>query len=224
MADQIVILALEGKWRDTRGSRYELVPDTPANSLTVHTTRPDGSVRTTRALIRLEPSGTSDLRIAWGTSFVLDHASLFSNGWPPSSLQWVRTNKQSSPFVWQRDTGEAVAPRVVPALLPTTVPAVLPAAVAGAAAPGLVGPRVIRPLRIVQPPVITPAKTPSLVAAAAALRAITARSRSPPKRADVQQHGTVLPHPWEEHFCDEYQVPYYWNPTTGESLWEPPVA
>mmetsp|Transcript_41869 Transcript_41869/g.110420 ORF Transcript_41869/g.110420 Transcript_41869/m.110420 type:complete len:386 (+) Transcript_41869:99-1256(+) len=31
-----------------------------------------------------------------------------------------------------------------------------------------------------------------------------------------------LPHPWEEHWSDEYQIPYFWNAETGDSLWEKP--
>ena len=28
---------------------------------------------------------------------------------------------------------------------------------------------------------------------------------------------------WEEHFSEEYQIPYYFNPQTGESSWEVPA-
>lgn len=28
--------------------------------------------------------------------------------------------------------------------------------------------------------------------------------------------------PWEEHFSEEYSLPYYWNKATGESSWEKP--
>uniref|UniRef100_A0A7S4SJI5 WW domain-containing protein n=1 Tax=Alexandrium monilatum TaxID=311494 RepID=A0A7S4SJI5_9DINO len=45
------------------------------------------------------------------------------------------------------------------------------------------------------------------------------RSRTPAAR---NPGGTKLPPGWEEHFSDEYKIPYYWNTQTGESLWEPP--
>jgi hypothetical protein len=31
-----------------------------------------------------------------------------------------------------------------------------------------------------------------------------------------------LPHPWEEHWSDEYKLTYFWNSSTGESSWERP--
>lgn len=31
-----------------------------------------------------------------------------------------------------------------------------------------------------------------------------------------------MPHPWEEHWSEEYQIPYYWNSESGEALWERP--
>jgi len=33
-----------------------------------------------------------------------------------------------------------------------------------------------------------------------------------------------LPHPWEEHWSDDYNIPYFWNSETGSSVWERPVA
>jgi hypothetical protein len=33
-----------------------------------------------------------------------------------------------------------------------------------------------------------------------------------------------LPPPWEEHYSDTHQIPYYYNPVTGASSWEFPVA
>jgi len=44
------------------------------------------------------------------------------------------------------------------------------------------------------------------------------RSRTPPPKKD-----TVLPFPWEEHWSDEYGIPYFWNSKTGESIWERPT-
>eukprot|EP00747_Dinoflagellata_sp_TGD_P167822 gnl/TRDRNA2_/TRDRNA2_192993_c0_seq1.p1 gnl/TRDRNA2_/TRDRNA2_192993_c0~~gnl/TRDRNA2_/TRDRNA2_192993_c0_seq1.p1 ORF type:complete len:443 (-),score=72.15 gnl/TRDRNA2_/TRDRNA2_192993_c0_seq1:122-1393(-) len=51
------------------------------------------------------------------------------------------------------------------------------------------------------------------------------RSRTPPPRpAAPPPPKNGLPPPWEEHWSDEYGIPYYWNPTNGESLWEKPTA
>jgi len=33
-----------------------------------------------------------------------------------------------------------------------------------------------------------------------------------------------LPHPWEEHWSEEYKIPYFWNPETGDSVWHRPEA
>jgi len=33
-----------------------------------------------------------------------------------------------------------------------------------------------------------------------------------------------LPHPWEEHWSEDYNIPYFWNTETGSSVWERPVA
>lgn len=50
------------------------------------------------------------------------------------------------------------------------------------------------------------------------------RSRTPQPRAaqKVAPTGNGLPAGWEEHFSDEYGIPYFWNTATGESLWEKP--
>jgi len=59
--------------------------------------------------------------------------------------------------------------------------------------------------------------------------------RSPPRRpasdaaaprpsagpATKSRDSGVKP-PWEEHFSEEYGLPYYWNKQTGESSWEKP--
>jgi len=36
--------------------------------------------------------------------------------------------------------------------------------------------------------------------------------------------GALLPDPWEEHFSDEYKIPYFWNRDTGDAVWERPTA
>ncbi len=32
-----------------------------------------------------------------------------------------------------------------------------------------------------------------------------------------------LPRPWQRHWSAEWQLPYYWNPVTEESVWEAPL-
>ncbi|CAJ1377114.1 unnamed protein product [Effrenium voratum] len=43
------------------------------------------------------------------------------------------------------------------------------------------------------------------------------RSRTPAPRA-----ASDLPHPWEEHWSQEHNLTYYWNPETSVALWEKP--
>jgi len=33
-----------------------------------------------------------------------------------------------------------------------------------------------------------------------------------------------LPVPWQEHWSDEYKIPYFWNSESGEAVWERPTA
>jgi len=64
--------------------------------------------------------------------------------------------------------------------------------------------------------------------------AATDRSRTPagrgansgpyPPSGPPPKKSAGLPHPWEEQWSDEYQIPYYWNSETGEALWEKPTA
>jgi hypothetical protein len=44
----------------------------------------------------------------------------------------------------------------------------------------------------------------------------------PMKPPPVLKKG--LPHPWQEQYSEEYQIPYFWNPETLESSWEEPTA
>lgn len=46
------------------------------------------------------------------------------------------------------------------------------------------------------------------------------RSRTPPQR---NRSANSLPQPWEEHWSEEYGLPYYWNRETDKSVWERPV-
>merc|ERR1719361_1048822 len=56
------------------------------------------------------------------------------------------------------------------------------------------------------------------------------RSRTPAPRwgkpAQPQKPPPVaankLPHPWQKHFSEEFQIPYFWNSETLESSWEMP--
>lgn len=69
----------------------------------------------------------------------------------------------------------------------------------------------------------------------------TAASHADRSRTPVQRNGagggkptqpaapppatnTDLPHPWEEHWSDEYGIPYFWNSETGDALWEKPTV
>lgn len=41
-------------------------------------------------------------------------------------------------------------------------------------------------------------------------------------RASGGSGGGKLPHPWEEHWSDDYQMMYFWNSKSGDSQWERP--
>merc|ERR1719221_749833 len=47
------------------------------------------------------------------------------------------------------------------------------------------------------------------------------RSRTPAGRNAPEEKK--LPKPWEQHWSDDYNIPYYWNSETGEALWEKPA-
>ncbi len=112
MAASLVLLDLLGWWRDTRGSWYELHLDTPATSLSVTTTRPDGGSRHTNALIKLDASDGSIIR--WGTNFVLGTSR------QPDQIEWVRVDGSGRrPFVWERGPRH-IAPDVGQVPQPTT--------------------------------------------------------------------------------------------------------
>ena len=40
----------------------------------------------------------------------------------------------------------------------------------------------------------------------------------------VSQVSEELPNPWQEHWSDTYNTPFFWNPETDESVWEKPLA
>ena len=84
-----------GNWVDTRGSRYQVQLDERGSSCTVKTSRPDGTVRETKALIRLLPLGG----VMWGDSYVLDRGKL-----PEGQLRWLRLKSASGHlnYVWKR--------------------------------------------------------------------------------------------------------------------------
>jgi len=56
-------------------------------------------------------------------------------------------------------------------------------------------------------------RTPAARGGAAAMQPL-----KPPPQKDA------LPYPWEEHYSDEYSIPYFWNAETGDSAWERPKA
>ena len=81
-----------GDWVDTFRTEYKVQLDKGGTSCTVQTTRPTGTVRKTRALIRM--AGES---IIWGQSYVLD------NGRPcKSQLTWLRLGDVRGDFLWTR--------------------------------------------------------------------------------------------------------------------------
>ena len=84
-----------GNWVDTRGSRYQVQLDERGSSCTVKTSRPDGIIRETKALIRLLPLGG----VMWGDSYVLDRGKL-----PEGQLRWLRLKSASGHlnYVWKR--------------------------------------------------------------------------------------------------------------------------
>jgi len=71
--------------------------------------------------------------------------------------------------------------------------------------------------------------TPRGSAGSAVDRSRTPAGRSnggarPPSGPPPKTNRGGLPHPWEEQWSDDYQIPYFWNSETGESLWERPRA
>ena len=183
---------LLGQWTDTSGSKYELYPDSPPTSLTVKTTRPNGIARITRALIRLE---FSERRIVWGHTYELDLACLF--GWIYRMGPKLRTGQtwiiRVSTLRWLRVGDKAHA----------FVWTRHDASSATNSSPGLVLP----------PQSVTRHGHSS-----------TVRSRSPARTtqpASVCDSGRV-PSPWEEHWCEQWGLSYYFNTDTSESVWERP--
>jgi hypothetical protein len=41
--------------------------------------------------------------------------------------------------------------------------------------------------------------------------------------SSTSSSSSALPAPWEEHYSDTHQIPYYYNPVTGASSWEFPI-
>lgn len=48
---------------------------------------------------------------------------------------------------------------------------------------------------------------------------IQMEARAPNHSAATQP----LPSPWQQHFSEEYDLPYFWNAETGEAAWERPT-
>lgn len=95
----IALSDLTGSWRDQKGSTYELTMDSPPRSLTVVTLRPDGTVRSTRALIKQDRHSES---IYWGENFVLGTTKPW-DGSAPTEVQWCRLNGGKTAFEWYRE-------------------------------------------------------------------------------------------------------------------------
>lgn len=68
---------------------------------------------------------------------------------------------------------------------------------------------------------LVPGPVPRGSAARPAQAAQVDRSRTPPPRAAATKPG--LPGAWEEHWSDEYGIPYFWNKNTGDSMWDRPT-
>ena len=83
-----------GNWVDTFRSMYEVQLEEGGRSCSVKTTRPDGTVRRTRALIRCLPQGGG---LMWAHSHVLDMGKQ-----PEGQLRWLQRGTASREFVWKR--------------------------------------------------------------------------------------------------------------------------
>ena len=99
---------LVGRWRDAPGhgdSTYRLSLDSQPHSITVETTRYNGYVRRTRALIKLDPTSGC---ITWGQAgthkFLLGSTYLVNPDHRVCSFQWETPRRQS--WVWVRDESD----------------------------------------------------------------------------------------------------------------------
>jgi len=99
---------LVGRWRDAPGhgdSTYKLSLDSQPHSITVETTRYNGYVRRTRALIKLDPTSGC---ITWGQArthkVLLGSTYLVNPDHRVCSFQWETPRRQS--WVWVRDESD----------------------------------------------------------------------------------------------------------------------
>merc|ERR1740123_409538 len=127
---------------------------------------------------------------------------------------------------------DATAARRAGASIPLKRPQPHVRGIAGSIVPA---PRGVRPVasalqidkdRSRTPParVATSEQAVPLVYPAAIERAIEQSIPAPVNKArsnDTEEQS--LPHPWQRHWSEEFQIPFYFNPDTGDSLWEPPV-
>jgi len=94
------LTAMLGVWKDQAGTVYHVTLDEGSEtSCSVKTTRADGAVRVTKALIRAGPGGRKAAgRVTWGEGFVLD-----TNHAGNDQIRWVPLhNWGGKSFVWTR--------------------------------------------------------------------------------------------------------------------------
>jgi len=118
-----------GSWHDQNGSYYEVTLDddeATTSACSVQTTRPDGSVRVTRGLIRAAWSkGCSEKRVTWrsqSVQYMLEPVSANAIRWTPNkgtrgkplAFDWTRTvDYRQASHEWEQKTKvleEKVAP------------------------------------------------------------------------------------------------------------------
>eukprot|EP00928_Gymnodinium_smaydae_P010922 TRINITY_DN14114_c0_g1_i1.p1 TRINITY_DN14114_c0_g1~~TRINITY_DN14114_c0_g1_i1.p1 ORF type:complete len:419 (+),score=89.99 TRINITY_DN14114_c0_g1_i1:100-1356(+) len=110
---------------------------------------------------------------------------------------------------------------------PQPVRPVVPQTVLGKGAANIVLPPAAGVVPGVRPAVVAGGKAAgggyaAAVGSAAARAADRSRTPAPRQPAVVPAAKPKLPYPWEEHWSDEYSIPYYWNSETGDSMWTPP--
>lgn len=166
---------------------------------------------------------------------------LYNQMWPAQSpQQWQQQKGAAGQMPWQRTTYQAGAKGSAasegvgrPTLIvnrggagQTTRPAGQTVRPAWAAGKGTAGQTAVG--QTIRPAGQT--VRPAWVAFKGTAGQATDRSRTPAARSGGSPAPPVqppagkkdLPPPWEEHYSDEFKIPYFWNAETGEALWEKP--